>query len=70
MKLQHDRLRAWITAIFQAGGCQPAEAERIGLHLVEANLVDCMVALPPQLFYNTQIPACLWFLNRNKPAHR
>ncbi|MEQ9032433.1 MAG: N-6 DNA methylase, partial [Aggregatilineales bacterium] len=32
--------------------------------------VDCMVALPPQLFYNTQIPACLWFLNRAKPAHR
>jgi type I restriction enzyme M protein len=29
-----------------------------------------MVALPPQLFYNTQIPACLWFLNRAKPAHR
>jgi len=38
--------------------------------IVEADLVDCMVALPPQLFYNTQIPACLWFLNRNKPAHR
>ncbi|MHC5727887.1 MAG: N-6 DNA methylase, partial [Nostoc sp.] len=29
-------------------------------------LVDCMVALPGQLFYNTQIPACLWFLARNK----
>jgi type I restriction enzyme M protein len=38
--------------------------------LVEADLVDCMVALPPQLFYNTQIPACLWFLNRAKPAER
>lgn len=34
--------------------------------LIEADLVDCMVALPPQLFYNTQIPACLWFLARNK----
>ena len=34
--------------------------------LIEADLVDCMVALPPQLFYNTQIPACLWFLSRNK----
>ncbi|WP_013320834.1 type I restriction-modification system subunit M [Gloeothece verrucosa] len=34
--------------------------------LVEADLVDCMVALPGQLFYNTQIPACLWFLTRNK----
>ncbi len=38
--------------------------------IVEADLVDCMVALPPQLFYNTQIPACLWFLDRDKPAHR
>jgi len=38
--------------------------------IVEADLVDCMVALPPQLFYNTQIPACLWFLNRAKPEHR
>ncbi len=38
--------------------------------LIEADLVDCMVALPPQLFYNTQIPACLWFLNRAKPALR
>jgi type I restriction enzyme M protein len=38
--------------------------------LVEDDLVACMVALPPQLFYNTQIPACLWFLDRAKPAHR
>ena len=38
--------------------------------IVDADLVDCMVALPPQLFYNTQIPACLWFINRSKPAHR
>ncbi|WP_414589829.1 N-6 DNA methylase [Scytonema sp. PCC 10023] len=34
--------------------------------IIEADLVDCMVALPGQLFYNTQIPACLWFLARNK----
>jgi len=33
---------------------------------VEADLVDCMVALPGQLFYSTQIPVCLWFLARNK----
>ena len=30
--------------------------------LIEADLVDCMVALPGQLFYSTQIPVCLWFL--------
>ena len=34
--------------------------------LVEADVVDCMIALPGQLFYSTQIPACLWFLARNK----
>ena len=34
--------------------------------LVEADLVDCMVALPGQLFYSTQIPACLWFLSRDR----
>jgi type I restriction enzyme M protein len=34
--------------------------------IVEADLVDCMIALPGQLFYTTQIPACLWFLARNK----
>jgi type I restriction enzyme M protein len=34
--------------------------------IVEADLVDCMVALPGQLFYSTQIPVCLWFLSRDK----
>lgn len=34
--------------------------------LVEADLVDCMVAMPGQLFYATGIPVCLWFLTRNK----
>ncbi len=34
--------------------------------IVEDNLVDCMIALPGQLFYSTQIPACLWFLARNR----
>jgi type I restriction enzyme M protein len=36
--------------------------------LIEADLVECMVALPGQLFTNTQIPACIWFLTRNKSA--
>ena len=35
--------------------------------IIEADLVDCMVALPGQLFYSTQIPACLWFLRRDRP---
>ena len=44
---------------------QSGEGE-IRKNLVEANLVDCIVALPGQLFYSTQIPACLWFLSRNR----
>ena len=38
--------------------------------IVDADLVDCMVALPGQLFYSTQIPVCLWFLARDKQNHR
>ncbi|MDQ2083759.1 class I SAM-dependent DNA methyltransferase [Xanthobacteraceae bacterium Astr-EGSB] len=38
--------------------------------IVEADLVDCMVALPGQLFYSTQIPVCLWFLARTKKNGR
>ncbi len=38
--------------------------------IVEADLVDCMVALPSQLFYNTMIPACLWFTARDKENHK
>ena len=34
--------------------------------IIEADLVDCMISLPGQLFYTTQIPVCLWFLTRNK----
>lgn len=37
--------------------------------LLEEDRVECMVALPGQLFTNTQIPACIWFLTKNKKAH-
>ncbi|NPV54721.1 MAG: SAM-dependent DNA methyltransferase [Firmicutes bacterium] len=39
-------------------------------NIIEADMVDCMVALPGQLFYSTQIPVCLWFLTRNKKNGR
>ena len=39
-------------------------------NIIEADLVDCMVLLPSQLFYSTQIPVCLWFLARNKKNGR
>lgn len=48
---------------------QSGEGE-IRKNLVEADLVDCMVALPGQLFYSTQIPACLWFLARDRKNHK
>jgi type I restriction enzyme M protein len=44
---------------------QAGEGE-IRKNIIEADLVDCIVALPPQLFYSTQIPACLWFIARDK----
>ena len=46
---------------------QSGEGE-IRKSMIEADLVDCMIGLPGQLFYTTQIPACLWFLTRSKTA--
>lgn len=37
--------------------------------IVEANLLDCIVALPTQMFYNTGIPACLWLISRKRTAN-
>jgi len=48
---------------------QSGEGE-IRKNIIEADLVDCMVALPGQLFYSTQISACLWFLARDKKNSR
>lgn len=41
---------------------------KIRQQIIENDLVDCMIALPGQLFYTTQIPVCLWFLSRDKKA--
>ncbi len=40
-------------------------------NIIKADLVDCIISLPTQLFYTTQIPVCLWFLNKQKkrPGH-
>ncbi len=45
---------------------QSGEGEIRKKLIEDGNLVDCMVALPGQLFYSTQIPACLWFLARDR----
>jgi len=44
---------------------QSGEGE-IRKEMIERDVIDCMIALPGQLFYSTQIPACLWFLARDK----
>ena len=43
---------------------------KIRENLVRADVVDCIVALPAQLFYTTGIPVCLWFLDRDKASSR
>jgi type I restriction enzyme M protein len=49
------------------GSRQSGEGE-IRQSMIEADLVACMVAMPPQLFRSTPIPACLWFLAKDKTA--
>lgn len=44
--------------------------DNIRRQIINKDLVDCMIALPGQLFYTTQIPACLWFLTPNKKARQ
>ena len=43
---------------------------KIRQKIIENDLVDCMIALPGQLFFTTQIPVCLWFISRNKNADK
>jgi type I restriction enzyme M protein len=58
-------LAGFVLANGSMSSSQSGEGE-IRKAIIEADLVDCMVALPGQLFYSTQIPVCLWFLARNK----
>jgi type I restriction enzyme M protein len=58
-------LAGFVLANGSMSSSQSNEGE-IRKNIIEADLVDCMVALPGQLFYATQIPVCLWFLARNK----
>jgi len=63
--LAPDGMAGFILANGSMSSNQSGEGE-IRQRIVEADLVDCMVALPGQLFYSTQIPVCLWFLAKNK----
>lgn len=62
--------RAGIVLANGSMSTQTSGEGEIRRNLVQADRIDCMVALPPQLFSNTQIPACLWFINKAKPEHR
>jgi type I restriction enzyme M protein len=62
-------LAGFVLANGSMSSSQSGEGE-IRKNIIEADLVDCMVALPGQLFYSTQIPVCLWFLARSKKNSR
>ena len=63
--LAPDGYAGFVLANGSMSSNQSGEGE-IRKAIIEADMVDCMVALPGQLFYSTQIPVCLWFLTRNK----
>ncbi len=63
--LSPSGLAGFVLANGSMSSNQSGEGE-IRKNIIEADLVDCMIALPGQLFYSTQIPACLWFLARYK----
>ena len=62
-------MAGFVLANGSMGSNQSGEGE-IRRAIVEADLVDCMIALPGQLFYSTAIPVCLWFLARDKKNNR
>jgi type I restriction enzyme M protein len=68
-KLSHTGTAGIVLANGSMNSNTSGEGE-IRKNMIEAGLVDCMVALPAQLFYNTMIPACLWFLARNRTNHK
>ena len=67
--IAHHLALAGVAGIVLANGSMSSSQSGEGAirkNLVEADLVDCMAALPGQLFYSTQIPVCLWFLARGR----
>jgi type I restriction enzyme M protein len=69
----HHLAPAGIAGFVMANGSmstQTAGEGEIRKSIIEADLVDCVIALPGQLFYTTQIPVCLWFVTRKKTADK
>ncbi len=67
--LSPNGIAGFVLANGSMSSSQSGEGE-IRKNIIKADLVDCMVALPGQLFYSTQIPACLWFVSRDKSNNR
>jgi type I restriction enzyme M protein len=65
----HHLLPTGVAGFVMANGSMSTNTTSEGdirRNIIEADLVDCMIALPGQLFYTMQIPLCLWFVARNK----
>jgi type I restriction enzyme M protein len=67
--LRSDGVMATVLANGSLSSNTSGEGE-IRKKLIENDLVECIVALPKQLFYNTGIPACIWFLRREKDVRK
>ncbi|WP_299591298.1 class I SAM-dependent DNA methyltransferase [uncultured Microbulbifer sp.] len=66
-KLSENGIAGFVLANGSMSTTTKGEGE-IRRKIIENDLVDCMIALPGQLFYTTQIPVCLWFITKNKKA--
>ncbi len=62
-------IAGFVLANGSMSSAQSGEGE-IRRSIIEANLVDCIIALPGQLFRSTQIPACLWFLSKGRESSK
>ena len=71
--IHHLDPTTWVAGFVMANGSMSSNTSsewEIRQRIIEAWLVDCMVALPSQLFYTTMIPACIWFLSKNKSERK
>ncbi len=66
--LSHGGIAGFVLANGSMSSNTSGEGD-IRKRIIQDDLVDCMIALPSQLFYNTMIPACLWFVTRDKGNH-
>lgn len=67
-KLSEDGTAGFVLANGSMSSNTSGEGE-IRQKLIEDDRIECMIALPGQLFYTTQIPVCLWFISKNKGAN-